>query len=927
MGRKRVHELAKEFGLENKDALSLLQGAGISVKTHSSSVYEDEARAVLQKATNKTAMTEEKPAPKRQRPGMMIVRKRKEDSAEVDADESTVADGEAPAVEVEGTDADEISAIGIDESDEVYEPEDGPLEAAMDFDVSGALGGEATTEEFSSEPADADADVDTEPTVAAEANEPHAPVADVAPKGGQPQQPGPVKTNKDRPRSATVVRMIDREKLLERVPNRRLGNQPTAQNGQNSQNAQNAQNAQKFGKVTELRVVTDPFGRGREMVDVGRDKKGRAGARVTRRTRAPTKREMMEMRERAMHPSRLKRKKGAKRVTRKTEVTQPKASKRVIKMRETISVSDLAHQLGIKAVEIIRKLMDMGMMVGINAPLDYETAEMIAQEHEYTVDSVAFAEEVILTGGADEDKPEDLVLRPPVVTVMGHVDHGKTSLLDYIRKTKVAKGEAGGITQHIGAYQVKVGKKGSVTFLDTPGHAAFTSMRARGAQVTDIVILVVAADDGTMPQTEEAIRHAQAAGVPIIVAINKIDKPDANPERVQQELSKFELVPEAWGGQTLMVNTSATKGTGIDELLETIVLQAEILELKANPNRPAEGVVIEANLDKGRGPVATVLVQRGTLRRGDAVVVGGTYGKVRAMSDAKTQQRKEAGPSSAVEITGLDSVPEAGDPLNVVENAEKAREVAEHRRELTRSQEQTTTPRMTLEDLMARMKGNETLELRVVLKADVKGSVEAVQEALEKLSTDEVKVNVIQGGVGAITESDIMLAAASQGYVFGFGVRPDANARLVADREGVDVRTYTIIYEMVDAVKKAMEGLLTPESKEKVVGHAEVREVFRVSKVGTIAGCRVTDGKAMRAAKVRVLRDSVQVYEGKVSSLKHFKDDAREVDSGLECGVGVEGFNDVKQGDVLQFFQVEEIARTLESTQGGKRSPGAEAHP
>ncbi|OGQ84173.1 MAG: translation initiation factor IF-2, partial [Deltaproteobacteria bacterium RIFOXYA12_FULL_58_15] len=380
-------------------------------------------------------------------------------------------------------------------------------------------------------------------------------------------------------------------------------------------------------------------------------------------------------------------------------------------------------------------------------------------------------------------------------------------------------------------------------------------------------------------------------------------------------------------GQTLMVNTSATKGTGIDELLETIVLQAEILELKANPNRPAEGVVIEANLDKGRGPVATVLVQRGTLRRGDAVVVGGTYGKVRAMSDAKTQQRKEAGPSSAVEITGLDSVPEAGDPLNVVENAEKAREVAEHRRELTRSQEQTTTPRMTLEDLMARMKGNETLELRVVLKADVKGSVEAVQEALEKLSTDEVKVNVIQGGVGAITESDIMLAAASQGYVFGFGVRPDANARLVADREGVDVRTYTIIYEMVDAVKKAMEGLLTPESKEKVVGHAEVREVFRVSKVGTIAGCRVTDGKAMRAAKVRVLRDSVQVYEGKVSSLKHFKDDAREVDSGLECGVGVEGFNDVKQGDVLQFFQVEEIARTLESTQGGKRSPGAEAHP
>jgi translation initiation factor IF-2 len=712
--------------------------------------------------------------------------------------------------------------------------------------------------------------------------------------------------------SATVVRMIDRDKLLERVPGRRLGGAPAGPG------------APRYGQVTELKVVTDPFGRGREMVAVGANKrKGPAGPVPGAGRGAPGgarkgrggKRDMNDMRERALHPTRLKRKKSGSRSAKKTEVTQPRASKRVIRMKETIVVADLAHQLGAKSVDLIRKLMAMGSMVTQNQAIDFDTAQLLAAEFDFTVDSVAFAEDAVIAQGVAEDVDADANVsdRPPVVTVMGHVDHGKTSLLDAIRKAKVASGEAGGITQHIGAYSVPVAGKGTVTFLDTPGHAAFTSMRARGAQVTDLVVLVVAADDGVMPQTEEAIRHAQAAKVPIIVAVNKIDKPDANADRVMQELTKFELLPEAWGGETLYVNTSATQGTGIDELLETILLQAEVLELRANPDRPAIGVVVEAQLDRGRGPVATVLVKQGTLKRGDAIVVGCASGKIRAMMDHTGKLLDAAGPSTAVEITGLDAVPDAGDVLNVVESAESARDVAHHRLDQKRSQEAVGPGNMSLDDLMRRMQGQSGLELKLVLKADVQGSVEAVKGALIKLSTDEVKVNVIYGGVGAISESDIMLAAASGGLVLGFGVRPDTNARIISEREGVEVRTYSIIYEAIDDVRKAMEGLLTPESREKIVGRAEVRDLFKVSKVGTIGGCRVTEGKAARSARVRVLRDSVQVYEGKTSSLRHFKNDVREVETGLECGIGVEGYNDLKAGDVLEFFTIEEVARTLSS--------------
>ncbi len=896
MGKKRVYELAKELGLENKEVVERLQAAGIAVTSHSSSVYEEEALAALGKGPVKA----EEPAPAKRRPGMMLVRKKKA----TDEAESTdaVALAEQPASAELGAvtePAEPAEEPPFSEGELPVEPEVEGVEAVDAADDGGAP--DAIAEEPGIvEAAGPSAGDDGAAPAASEAAEATAAPATTPAK---PERPGV---------SAKVVRMIDREKLLERVPQRRLGGGPPAQ---------------RFGKVTELAVVTDPFGGQREMVDVDQNRRRGPGAKVPKKGRAPTKREMVEMRERAMNPSRLKKKKVLKRAPKKTELTQPKASKRVIKMKEKITVADLAHQLGVKAMELLRRLMDLGMMVSLNDSIDLETAQMLAGEHNYVVESVAFAEEVVIAAGVAEENPEDLQPRPPVVTVMGHVDHGKTSLLDTVRKTKVVDGEAGGITQHIGAYQVKVPKRGLVTFLDTPGHAAFTNMRARGAKVTDIVVLVVAADDGVMPQTEEAIRHAQAAEVPIVVAINKIDKPEAQPDRVINELSKFNLVSEAWGGDTLMIKTSATKGSGVNELLDAILLQAEMLELSANPKRPAEGVVIEAKLDKGRGPVATVLVQRGTLKRGDAVVVGGAHGKIRAMADATGQQRGEAGPATPVEITGLDIVPDAGDTLNAVESLEAAREVASHRQAAVKATDTGGPTKLSLEELMARMQGGENLELKIILKADVKGSVEAVRDAVAQLSTEEVKVSVVHGGVGTITESDIMLATASGAILVGFNVRPDTNARAVAERAGVEIRTYRIIYELLEDIRKAQEGLLAPETKETLVGHAEVREVFKVSKVGVVGGCRVKDGKAVRSAKVRIVRDGVPVYEGRIGSLKHFKDDVREVEAGQECGISIDGYLDIKQGDVFEFFQVEVVARKLTPSPTTRRPGGAEAHP
>lgn len=586
---------------------------------------------------------------------------------------------------------------------------------------------------------------------------------------------------------------------------------------------------------------------------------------------------------------------------------QPKVKE--MEIGESIVIKDLAAKIGVPAAEIIKKLIGLGVMATINQAIDYDSAALICAEYDITAKPEQDLDEAVFTDDVVDD-PADLQTRPPVVTIMGHVDHGKTTLLDGIRKSKVTQTEAGGITQHIGAYQVEY-KGQKITFLDTPGHAAFTAMRSRGAQVTDIAVLVVAADDGVMPQTVEAVNHAKVAGVPIIVAINKMDHPDANPDRIKQELSEHGLITEEWGGDTIFVEMSALKLEGIDELLEMILLVAEMEEYKANPNRPARGTVIEAQLDKGRGPVATVLITNGTLRIGDNFVVGNVSGKVRALTNEHGQNLKEAYPSQPVEIIGISDVPEAGDPFVVVETEQVARQVAELRQQKQREQQMRVTSRANLDDLFAQIAQGEVHELNLVIKADVHGSVEALRSSLEELSTDEVRVNVIHQGVGGVSETDVALAAASDAVIIAFNVRPESNARRAAEREKVEIRYYRVIYTAIEEVKAAMSGLLEPDYEEEVIGSAEVRQTFRVPGGTIVAGCYVTEGKIQRNAQIRVIRDNIIVHEGKISSLKRFKDDVREVAQGYECGIGVEKFNDIKDGDVLEAFIIKEIARSL----------------
>ena len=575
---------------------------------------------------------------------------------------------------------------------------------------------------------------------------------------------------------------------------------------------------------------------------------------------------------------------------------------------DEISVGELASRMKKTGAEVVKRLMKNGIMASLPQIIDYDTAAIIAEEmgckveHEVTV---TIEEKLI---DVHEDKPEDLVPRAPVVVVMGHVDHGKTSLLDTIRNTSVAAGEAGGITQHIGAYQVQVNGK-PITFLDTPGHEAFTSMRARGAMVTDIAILMVAADDGIMPQTVESINHAKAANIPIIVAINKIDKENANPDRVLQQLTEYGLVPEDWGGETICCKISAKKNIGIENLLEMVTLTAEMEELKANPNRAGQGTVIEARLDKGRGPVATLLVQNGTLKQGDIIIAGTAVGRIRVMTDYKGNRLTEAGPSVPVEIAGLSEAPEAGSPFFAVADERMARELVEQRKAEARAKAAAPVQKVSLENLFDQIQAGERKELALIVKADVQGSVEAVKASLEKLSNDEVNVRVIHGGVGAINESDVMLAASSNAIIVGFNVRPDAAARDGAIRQNVDMRMYRVIYDCIDEIEAAMKGMLAPKFREVVLGHAEVRQTYKVSSVGTVAGCYVQDGKIVRSCSIRVVRDGIVIHEGALASLKRFKDDAKEVAENYECGLTVEKFNDIKEGDIIEAFTMEEIPR------------------
>jgi translation initiation factor IF-2 len=644
--------------------------------------------------------------------------------------------------------------------------------------------------------------------------------------------------------------------------------------------------------------------------------KKKAASRVGGEDSRLTKKALLGMMEEVeiTRPLSRRGKKTVQRVEKKsTQITTPGLQKRKIKIHDEISVMDLANEMGIKGADLVRKLISMGQMVSMQHKLDFETASLIASDYKYEVINVAesaekLMEQELLVGASEES--ENMTGRPPIVTIMGHVDHGKTSLLDYIRKSRVVAGEAGGITQHIGAYQVSHNGK-LITFLDTPGHAAFTAMRARGASVTDIVILVVAADEGVKPQTLEALAHAQAAKVPIMVAINKIDKPEAKPEVVIQELSGKGLVPEDWGGDTIYVKLSAKTGQGVSDLLEMILIQSEVLDLKADPSRAAKGLVIESRLDKGKGPVASVIVQSGTLNQGDPVVSGSSFGKVRAMFDDQGKPIKTAGPSTPVEILGFDGVPEVGDSVYSASEDAIARKASDLAAQAKKRQEALKSSRLSLEDMYKKMQAGDVSELRVVLKGDVQGSVEAIADSLEKIKHEKVRVNIIFKAVGGITESDVDLAAASGAIVFGFSVRPTSQAKELAHRDGVQIKTYDIIYELIDEVKLAMQGLLAPIVKETILGQAEVREVFNLSKVGPIAGCFVKSGKIVRNANARVIRDSVVVYTAKIQGLRRFKEDAKEVLENIECGIRVENFSDLKRGDIIECFETTEVKQAV----------------
>ncbi len=955
MSKMKVQELARKMGLENKELLAKLADAGIDAASQNSILSEDD----VQKFEASQNVSGEKIEEARIKPG--LIRRRK--TVVRDADESADAEAEhaeaeqyavveEPVAEVVAQPEEKapekptepVVAVAVEPAvPEVAAPvEKTPVEAPAPDEESPAAQ-PVVQKEAAAEPV-------AEPVVAEVKAEPKQKAAPVVEQ--KPAAQAPVKAEKPKKEHKTVDRPSgDQAKILGRVDLSQVMAPPGARGGDRQ-----SRPAGRPGTRTERPAGRPdrPAGRpdrgerpdrsadrnaspsapARKRVDVAgfpppmdqplpekegartnkKRKKGRrdegdfdeTDGRVSRRGR----------RVEVFEPGRLggKKKRGKQgKQPRQTEVTISKAIKRVIRISDSITVGELAKRMGVKANELIAELMRQGSMVTINHPLDYESAAILAAEFHYEVENIAFDEESILEvvqASGDEESSEGLVIRPPVVTIMGHVDHGKTSLLDAIRAANVTEGEAGGITQHIGAYDVEI-DGGKITFLDTPGHEAFTAMRARGAGVTDIVILVVAADDGVMPQTKEAINHSKAAGVPIIVAINKIDKPEANPDRVKQELTEFELVPEDWGGDTIYVEVSAKQKLNLDTLLEMILLQAEVLELKANPGKRAKGSIVEARLDKGRGPVATVLVQDGTLKIGDSIVAGLHFGRVRSMTAANGKQVKEAGPSFPVEVTGLGGVPDAGDTFHAVENEKAAKEVSQHRQSKQREIDLAKSSKVSLDQLFARMQEGAVEELPVIIKADVQGSVEAVRDALEKLSTDACRLNVIHTGVGGVSESDVTLATASNAIILGFNVRPEAKAKTLAENEKVDIRLYSVIYDAVNDVRDAMEGLLAPTLKEKELGRVEIRETFHVSRVGTIAGCYVLDGKILRNAQTRLVRDNVVVWEGKLNSLKRFKDDVREVASGYECGIGLENYNDIKVGDILEVFEMEEVKTSL----------------
>ena len=902
MGKTRVHLLAKELGIETKDLIVQLDRLGIRGRKAQSALEDDEVArvraALAAQEKPQVHVGEEKIVADR------MVKTDDEGQRGTEAHE-TVVERRVRAnvirrrvnrVEVAPTEAGEVTETPLAEPP-VFEPAVSP--AGVD-EIPLEVSSEAEPHSETPGPLETEREPEPQPeSMEGRAAEPAPAAPGIAAETAQPVQP-------ELPRGARILGRIDLKQTVRVEPaptpvlRRPVGATP----------------AQPSARVAETVLAPGAEGEQKPSTD-DKPKTGRHKKRVVK------KQDVLELREKELRGGRIPKKRRVLpgKEIRKTEITVPKASKRVIKISEVITVGDLSREMGVKAGEVIKKLMGMGMMATINQVLDADTATLIASEFDHQVENVAFdVDSMLEVEHQIEEEETALTSRSPVVTIMGHVDHGKTSLLDSIRSTNVTAQEHGGITQHIGAYHVQVDGR-SVTFLDTPGHEAFTAMRARGAKVTDIVVLVVAADDGVMPQTVEAINHARAADVPIIVAVNKIDRPDANLEKVKRGLSEHGLIAEDWGGDAVFAPVSAKTHEGIPHLLEMLLLQADILELRANPDKLARGTIVEAKLDRGRGPVATVLVQEGTLHVGDAFVCGVYYGKVRAMIDDRGQKIEAAPPAFPVEILGLQGVPQAGDSFVAVADEAKARHVAEYRQSKQRETELVKSSKVSLEELYDQIKAGDVKELRVVLKADVQGSVEALTEALSRMSTDEVKLRVIHGSVGGITESDILLAAASNAIVIGFNVRPESKGAALAAKEGVDVRLYTIIYEAVADVRAAMEGMLEPTYREQTQARVEVRRIFNIAGIGTIAGCYVNEGKIARGNSVRLLRDQVVVHEGKLASLKRFKDDVREVTAGYECGLSLEGFQDIKQGDVVESFERIPVIRRISPVPAGREAP------
>ena len=901
MSRIRVYDLAKEAGMASKELADKLIALGYDIKSHSSTVEDDVADEIRRNVlgTVETEVVEKRISTKGH---ATIIRRRSqtvrrapepipaaEEEVETPVDVKEEKEEKATKKKVLKKKKEEVPV------EEVLEPEGSVAPAEETETVLEAPETEKPAEEAEVQEEAEEQPVDEPEKEKEDKPKPKAIKRIVPPRKGLAKviKKAAIQVPEEKPK--TPARPARPAKGKARPTSARAPLDIKAREAKAGEDARSGKGKKKGKRLVQFRSEQEERG--------DRFKKGFGNKRKGRRGFGPDD-------EREYGPRGARGPKGKKK---KLELVPPaaetKAIKKRIKVFETISVGDLAHRMSVKVNEVIAKLMSLGVMATVNQILDIDTATLVAADFGYEVEQ-GLTDEINVLQMEEQEVGGEALPRPPVVTVMGHVDHGKTSILDSIRKTDVALGEAGGITQHIGAYYVR-SSAGDVVFLDTPGHAAFTEMRSRGAQVTDVVVLVVAADDGVMDQTREAISHAQAAKVPIVVAVNKIDKPNANPDRVKRELAELGLVPEDWGGDVIYCETSAKKGTGIEELLNNILLQAEILELKADPARKARGRVVEAQLHKGRGAVATVLVQEGTLRLGEPIVIGQHSGKVRTLINDKGENIKEAGPASPVEIQGLSGVPQAGDEFTVVKDEKMAKNVSAARQLKVRETELASTSKISLDKLFEKMQEGDVKELRVLLRSDVQGTLEAFGKAIEELSTEAIKVRVLHEGTGTITESDVLLASASDAIIIGFNVRPPVKTKELAAKEHVDIRFYDVIYHALDDIKKAMTGLLEPEFEEAVIGSAEVRETFQVPKIGTIAGCYVIEGKVARNAKARVLRDGVVVYTGQIGSLRRFKDDAKEVASGYECGIGIENFNDIKVGDVIEAFILEEVEARL----------------